>query len=239
MSDGESAIRMSISVVGDFVVGDHTLLDTLSRVTKLACLAIARADMAGVALLVADTIRTAASTDAVVPVMDSLERDTGVGPSLDAVRDQRPYRIGSTADEPRWPGFASEAASHGIVSTLSVPMVAHHESVGALTLYSLDGTFSDDDQELGRVFATQAALAVAYSYARELGYHLGEAMRSRAVIEQAKGVLIAREGVTPEEGFRTLVTSSNRQNLKLRDIAAQIVRDAQEGVTPDGAPQGS
>jgi GAF domain-containing protein len=232
MPSDDSVLQRNMALLGRFFVGDRTLGETLGLVADLACGSIGRADMAGVTMPAARKQRTAVFTDPIVAAVDSAEYGTDGGPCLDAFRNQHVCRIVSTAEDTAWPEFSGRAVEYGIVSTLSLPLLIHHESVGALNLYSATGSFCDDDETAAVIFATQAAITLANSQsywdARELSEQLGEAMRSRAVIEQAKGVLIAGGGVTPDEAFDLLALASQRQNRKLRDVAADVVGHAQD-----------
>ena len=232
MSESEYAIRSSVAALAAFFVGQDTLGDTLTRVADLAVETIGPADMAGITMLVEGAASTAVFTDPEAPEIDAAQYVTGVGPCLDAFRYQRVYRIDSIADDRDWPEFSAVADSRGVKSTLSLPLVAQKEGVGALNLYSRSGVFSAEDEALGLVFAAQAAIvlanAQAYWDARHLSEQLGEAMQHRAVIEQAKGIVMAGGGRSADEAFQVLVQASQRENRKLRDIAAQIVQHAQQ-----------
>lgn len=137
-------------------------------------------------------------------------------------------RIADTHEDDRWPSFAAEAAAHGIRSTISYPMEAGEQVTGALNLYSpdVDG-FADTDEELGLALARQAAVLLANKSvqwdALQLAENMQDAMRSRATIEQAKGLVMATRRCTPDEAFSILVRASQRQNRKLRDIATEMV----------------
>jgi hypothetical protein len=71
---------------------------------------------------------------------------------------------------------------------------------------------------------------------------LREALRSRAVIEQAKGILIATAGCTPDEAFALLVRQSQHENRKLREVAGELVaskmRAGDADAERDGAESG-
>jgi hypothetical protein len=88
--------------------------------------------------------------------------------------------------------------------------------------------FTDDDVAEGERFAAQAAYvaanAKAYWDARDLSDGLAVALKGRAVIEQAKGIIMATTGATPDEAFLQLSEQSQHENVKLREIAAEIVR---------------
>jgi AmiR/NasT family two-component response regulator len=138
-----------------------------------------------------------------------------------------------------YPDFARLAQERGVLSTLSLPLVAGGSGVGAMNLYaSVVKGFSDEDEALGADLATAAAIVLAnagaYWDARRLSEQLTEAMESRAVIEQAKGMLMAQSpGITPDEAFDLLRRASQRENVKLRDIARRIVEH--RSLAGDGA----
>jgi GAF domain-containing protein len=232
VSDSENAIRDSIAALSGFFVRSGTLGDTLTEVAHLACKSIGAADMAGITMLIEGRPSTAVFTDFESPEIDAAQYRTGVGPCLDAFRHQRAYRVNSTATDTNWPAFSAAAAAYGVVSTLSLPLAARQEGIGALNLYSRDKAFSDSDEDLGNVFAAQASIVLANSQAywdaRHLSEMLSEAMQHRAVIEQAKGILMATGGRNADDAFQLLVRASQRENRKVRDIAAELVERAQQ-----------
>jgi GAF domain-containing protein len=120
------------------------------------------------------------------------------------------------------------AAAHGISATLSLPLSARGESLGALNLYSRAAVFDQFVTEQAEVFARQAAIVLSnaqvYWDARQLGENMRQAMQSRSAIDQAIGILMADGGRSPDEAFQLLVRASQRENRKLRDIAAEIVQ---------------
>ncbi|MBW3614913.1 MAG: GAF and ANTAR domain-containing protein [Actinobacteria bacterium] len=120
----------------------------------------------------------------------------------------------------------------------------NHEGIGALNLYSrTESGFTDADVEVGEAFATQAAIvlanAQAYWDAYQLGVDLRTAMQSRAVIEQAKGILMATQRCTADEAFQILVRASQRENRKLREMAEELVRNNERRVGEGVGPRGS
>jgi GAF domain-containing protein len=150
---------------------------------------------------------------------------------VDAYRDGVIYRIDDTATEQRWPEFCKAAQEENIRSTLSVPLDVSGEgaeTLGALNLYSEIPNGFDADAAAATVsFAQQAAIVMAnaraYWGAAEKSDQLQQALESRAVIEQAKGILMAQSHIGPDDAFQILVRASQRENRKLRDIAVEIV----------------
>ncbi len=234
------ALSQSLASLSEFFVGDATLQEALQRVADLACKTVPGADMAGITMLVDGRPKTAIFTNELAADIDAAQYETGIGPCLDAFRHQQVFRIDSTDTEDRWLQFSEAAAAHGVKSVLSLPLVANHEGVGALNLYASEETaFSDRDEEVGLVFAIQASIvlanAQAYWDAHQLSQNLAEAMKSRATIEQAKGILMGARRCGAEEAFQILVRASQRENRKLREIAEQIVRNTEKRETK---PQG-
>ncbi len=237
MLDHSDALTQSLTSLSRFFVGDATLQEALDRVAGLACQTVSGADMAGITMLVEGRPRTAVFTDEMAPDIDAAQYETGIGPCLDAFRHQRVFRIDSTEKDDRWPPFSEAAAAHGVKSTLSVPLVANHEGVGALNLYSRqEAAFSEEDEHVAQTFAAQAGIALAnaqaYWDAYQLSQNLSEAMKSRATIEQAKGILMGARRCDGDEAFQILVRASQRENRKLREVAEQIVRNTAQREKP-------
>lgn len=238
MARNEDGSGDGLAALSQFFISDGTLGDTLLRVAELACEA-APADMAGLTLLVEGRASTGVFTDLEAVEIDQDQYGTGRGPCLDAFRNRLVYRIDLTTDETRWPEFARAAAAHGINSTLSLPIIARGEALGALNLYSRKPVAFDEDSASRLAdFVRQAAIVLAnaqvYWDARNLSENLNQAMRSRATIDYAVGIVMAHGGRSPEEAFQVLVRASQRENRKLREIAAEIVeRAARREPLPD------
>ena len=224
----DDPLTASLAALSRFFVGDGTLQDSLTRVTHLTVQAVEPADLAGITMLVEGRDRTAVFTDDTSPEIDQAQYDAGEGPCVDSFHQQRVTQVRSTLEDGPWPAFRRAAADHGILSTLSMPLVANARAVGALNLYARsEDAFGHADIEEASLFAAQAAIVLANSQAywdaRELSEGLAEAMKSRAVIEQAKGILMAVQGCDEDAAFDLLVKASQRENVKLRDVARRIV----------------
>ena len=226
-----SSRNQALSALGQFLVADVPIGDTLQRVADLSVEAVTGASFAGLAMLDdREQPTTAVFTDEQAPEIDQAQYDTGRGPCLDAWRTRTTVRLDDLEEVPsEYQEFAQACLEHGIRSTLSLPLVTGDDGVGALNFYSPDKRgFSTDDEEVAQDFATATsavlANAVAYWGAFDLAQQMTEAMRTRAVIEQAKGMLMARSDTLDDEGaFDLLRTASQRENVKLRDIALRIV----------------
>lgn len=227
MSPDAQALR----ALSQFLVADASLGDALQRVATLACQAVPAADVAGVSMRGADgRPTTAVYTDEKSPRIERAEYEAGRGPCLDAWREQKPVRLDDIQlAQDDYPEFCQAAAEHGMSSTLSLPLAANGQPLGALNFYAGEkAAFSEREEELGSDFALAASALVAnsgaYWDAWELSEHMASAMRSRAVIEQAKGFLMAQSpGLDAEAAFTLLRLASQRENVKLRDLARDIV----------------
>jgi GAF domain-containing protein len=235
-ADPNDPLRRAREALSSYLIGSDPLDETVRRVADIAVAAFPPARYAGVSMLVEGHPRTAIFTDEEAPEIDAAQYESGEGPCLDAFRERTTHRIDDTDDDTRWPAFAAAASKHSIRSTISFPMVAGDEAVGALNLYSTEiAGFVDVDEDLGLEIAAQAAAllvnAQVYWDAYRLTENMQEAMRSRATIEQAKGMIMCRSHCTSEEAFDMLVRASQRENRKLRNIAREIVERAQRRPT--------
>jgi GAF domain-containing protein len=238
-----SPLGESLATLASFFVGDTTLEETLQRVSELTVQAVPAADFIGITMVVEGKNRTAVFTDDIAVEVDQAQYDSGEGPCLDAFEKQRIFRIESTLEDGPWPAFRRVAAEHGIHSTLSLPLGREGHAVGAMNLYCKEErAFTAADDEIGKLFAAQASIALAnaqaYWDARELGSRLGDAMKSRAVIEQAKGMLMVTQPCDEDAAFDLLVRASQRENVKLRDIAKRIIDAAARRREERGAEAG-
>jgi len=171
---------------------------------------------------------TAACTDPLASKADEIQYQTGDGPCPHAIRHARVVRIDDVATHGRWPRFARQALSLGIRSCLAVPLIADGEPVGALTMYARRlGAFGPAETGRAQRFAKHASgaltLALRMASCHDVNDQLRSSIVSRTVIDQALGVIMATERVPQDKAFALLRTVSQNTNVKLRDLAADIV----------------
>jgi GAF domain-containing protein len=169
-----------------------------------------------------------ACSDPVAARIDELQYELEEGPCLQAMRDGQAVRVDDTAEKTRWPEFEAQAASHGIRSCLALPLTADGRPVGALNLYAPSASaFGPAETQRAAEFAHNAsgalALAVRLSTHAALIEQLRSSLASRTVIDQALGIIMARERCTQARAFSILRSASQNSNVKLRDIATAIV----------------
>lgn len=171
---------------------------------------------------------TAACTDPLASQADEVQYRTGDGPCLHAMRHGLQVRIDDLARHDRWPRFSSQAVALGIRSSLSLPLIADGEPVGALNLYARrPGAFGPAETRRAEKFAGHASgaltLALRMASCADLNDQLRSSIVSRAVIDQALGVIMATERCPQDKAFALLRSVSQNTNVKLRDLAATIV----------------
>ncbi len=174
---------------------------------------------------------TAACTDPLASQADDVQYQTGDGPCLHALRHGVRVRIDDMASHGRWPRFARQAVSLGIRSCLAVPLIADGEPVGALNLYARQPrAFGPSEIRRAEAFARHASgaltLALRMASCEDLNDQLRSSIMSRAVIDQALGVIMATEHCSQDKAFALLRGVSQNTNVKLRDLAATIVTHA-------------
>lgn len=223
-----SPLTASVAELSRFIVGDRTVEEALTRISELTTQAIPGVEMAGSTMVVEGRQRTTVFTDELVPEVDQAQYDTGEGPCLDSFAQQQVFGIASTREEGPWPAFRANCVAHGIGSTLSLPLGVDQRRLGALNLYATaEGAFDGDGEETGSLFAAQASVvlanAQAYWDAHDLSRRLGEAAATRSTIDMAKGIVMASRRCDEDTAFDILVAASQRENRKLREIAARIV----------------
>jgi GAF domain-containing protein len=202
--------------------------DTLARVAELARDGIPRVDYVAVTAMRKGKPETTAATDAVVAEIDQAQYDVDDGPCLDSFRYGQVFRIDETLDDDLpWPEFRAAAALHGVHSTLSLPLVAG-DTIGALNLYSRrPGAFPEGIGAQVERFTEPAAVLLLNAYmlwdAHRLVDNLETALETKAVIEQAKGMLMAQQGIDADAAFDVLRRASQRENVKVREIAQRLV----------------
>ena len=223
--DGVAADLAALAKILD---EEEDLGRVLQRSVEQVTRGVPGADMASVTVMRGDRGETAASSEERVWAIDSDQYAAGDGPCLEAARTGEIVRVGVEEAHERWPGFARSARAAGVESYLACPLIIGEEFVGSLNLYSeKPHGFGEFDVALLRLYMTAAVAAIAnarrVAEARKLTEGLKTAMDSRAVIDQARGVLMARRGISAEQALEELSRQSQNTNVKLRVIAARLV----------------
>lgn len=193
--------------------------------------AVAGVDEATVTLLDDSGPRTVAATSETVAELDRDQYRIGDGPCMRAVRTGQVLHISVDEAQKEWPHFAAAARNAGFGSFMSAPLVAGKRFAGAINCYSADGHgFADVDKRLLELYVTAVEAALRtharYTEARETVEQLRTALTTRAVIDQAMGILMAAHQISADEAFARLGRRSQHENVKLRAIAERLVDHA-------------
>jgi len=214
------------------LLSQQTVDTVLGLITSLALETVPGAAGAGVTLVDAFGRRTtSAATDPLVDRADALQYALDEGPCLAAAALRQVVRVDDVGTERRWPRWAGEAAELGLRSALSAPMVVADHSLGALKVYgTAPSAFGPHSEQLLSLFSAQAGILVANvqssEQAERLSDALRQAVRSRDVVNVAKGVLMARHGVDEDTAFRLLLNQSRQDAGALGEAARTVVASA-------------
>jgi GAF domain-containing protein len=229
-------LQASLADLAGLASGSSGLDGLLQQVAVFAAHAIPGADGAGVTLLRVDgsenRVEALAASHPFVSEIDEIQYVTvKEGPCVTAALERRTVRSGSLGGEQMWPHFGPRVGRLGVHSALSLPLLLPGQIVGAINVYArAKDVFDDHAAELGELFAAPAAVAVHNAQlldrAVALAAQLQAALSTRPVIDQAIGLLRGRGGGTAEEAFTRLRVISQRDHVKLADVAGHIVDDA-------------
>jgi len=218
----------AFAALGRIKLSDTDLSGVLNQISELAQRTIPAAEEVSVTLVRDAGAYTAAFTGQTALILDEWQYEQGRGPCVDAAQAAAVVSVPDTATDDRWPDWAARAHAAGVHSSMSIGLPIQEAVVGALNVYGTKpDAFDDDAITLAQTFAGYAAVAMAnahlYDTTASLAHHMQAAMESRAVIEQAKGIVMADRRCTADEAFAILAKVSQDTNRKLREVAAALV----------------
>jgi GAF domain-containing protein len=210
------------------VAEDQSAEGVLQRLVELSARVLPGAPDVSVTLIRAGEAVTGAATTERALALDHVQYSNHEGPCFDAASAGSVARVEDLTTEERWPAFVAAALAAGFACSLAIPLPLVREVTGALNVFFTEkGAATDEAVEMAETLAAYAAVAVAnvqrYESAVALADQMREAMTSRAVIEQAKGIVMAEQRCSADEAFDLLVKLSQESHLKLRAIAERLV----------------
>jgi GAF domain-containing protein len=222
---------------GRIKLGETNLPGVLTRVADLARSTLPGADEVSITLIRDGRPYTATYTGETALQLDERQYEGGAGPCLQAAVEKLTVSVPDTAADTRWDGWAAKAAAAGVGSVLSVGLPIQEGVTGAVNIYGLrPHAFDDDTVLLAQRFAGYASVALANAHLHDstanLAQHMQAAMGSRAVIEQAKGIIMGERRCSADEAFAILTRISQDSNRKVRDVAAALVARVESGSAP-------
>jgi GAF domain-containing protein len=225
--DTDRKLAQALTEVARTLEGKRSVQETLQAIVLSSVATVPGAEHAGISLIRRRRmIETVAHSDEFVGRADLLQYEIGEGPCLDAAWNEDIYRVDDLSMEDRWPRFCPRAAELGVRSILAFRLFVTGDNMGALNLYSgHPAAFDEQSEHVGRLFAAQAAVALAGSQREQ---RLGKAIQTRDLIGQAKGILMERHSISAERAFLMLIDTSQRANIKLRDVAEYVVNHREQ-----------
>jgi GAF domain-containing protein len=224
-------LEQSLAGMAGLLTGHRPVQETLVRIAEFAVRAIPGADGAGLTMLEDDRPQTVVASAEFVRTVDDVQYGLGEGPCLQAVESGRTQTSGSLGGEPRWPRFGPRVGRMGVHSVLSLPLLLPDRVVGAMNVYAHSkDAFGPDAVRIGELFARPAAVAVhnaqILAQSQRLAEQLAAALTSRAVIDQAIGIVRSRAGGSANEAFARLRHISQSENVELSVVAQRLVEEA-------------
>ena len=206
------------------------LRTTLGQVVRLGLQAVVEAS--DISLLVGNPLEpTLAITSSVTAQhLDGLQHTRAEGPSFDAYRTRRPIALDSAAVAAH-PGLAGDEQAAAVHSLLAIPLLADQVPTGVMTLYATGepavATLEVLRQVMPFVEAAQSLIRDTHAYEELLRtqQQLQSALTSRAVIDQAKGMIMMTLKCSADTAFGHLVRMSSTRHEKVRDVAQGLVDD--------------
>jgi GAF domain-containing protein len=177
---------------------------------------------------------TVASSSPAAEALDEIQYHYGDGPCLTASRENRLVHVPDTRTDPRWPEYGRAAAAHGVLSALGVPLDLAGEAAAALDVYAdrphkFDRATIEVIQREVASASSALRLAVRMEKHRDAEADLKAAMASRTTIDLAVGIVMGQNRCTQEQAFDILRSASSHRNVKLRDLAAELVATVGQG----------
>jgi len=219
----------ALTELSRMVVGSDSLDAVLGRVTELAKQNLPGAEDVSITVIEANgKPRTVVFTGPLAVELDERQYCAGFGPCMDAAVTGQTLLLDAEDPQSAYAEFAQVTKRAGIRHVMSVGLPIKERTAGGMNVYGTADLGCDTAViERAEAFAGYAAVAVnnAAEYARLVDHntYLSVAMETRAVIEQAKGIIMARERCTADDAFETLSRVSQTQHTKLRAVAQAIV----------------
>jgi transcriptional regulator with GAF, ATPase, and Fis domain len=225
---GENWLATQLSELARQLEGEDDTDAVLADIVQAAVTMIPGVEEGSISVVIArKQVRSHAASGELPKIVDGLQDETGEGPCLDAVFEQKTVRVPDMAAEKRWPHFAQRAAQAGALAMLSFQLYVDGDNLGALNLYArTPDAFTDESEQIGLLFASHAAIAYSGVHKQE---NLQQALDTRDLIGQAKGILMERYKLSGSAAFDLLTRVSNHSNTKLRDVADHLIH---QGLLP-------
>lgn len=231
MTSHSDDVATALTEAATLMHASASVQDTLDAIVRCTLDTVPGFDHVGISITHRKgEIETLAGTDQLVWDLDALQYGLREGPCYDAIRGGRVTKVPHAKDDPRWPRYLPQAVERGVKAQLAVGLYREDESLGGLNLYSTQSeTISEDALTIAELFATHAALALGRSRVES---QLNDAIGTRKEIGQAIGILMERYQIPEDRAFQFLIRASSTSNIKLREVARELVETTNEKYGP-------
>ena len=204
------------------LLSERDLETILRKIVAVAVEEVDACESAGIELVQKRVIRPVVASSEVARRISEVQNEVGEGPCLSAIEEHETFRTDDLERDDRWPKFSELARTETDVrSILGFRLFADEDTMGALDLYSSKpDAFDEEAMAIGAILAAHAAIAMSWARERE---YMQAAVQNRDIIGQAKGLLMARRNVDSDAAFELLRDASQRRNVKLHQIAGQVI----------------
>jgi anti-anti-sigma factor len=224
-------VRHALNELGRLRFGEMRVEEAMHQVVQTTH-AIFSVDGAG--LMLADDehhLRNAAVSDERVRHLEDLQIEHSEGPCITAFDEKVMVGAPDLAADQRWPAFSRAAVGRGVRAVLASPIPYNQDAIGVVAVLSEQEHPWSAEAELALLaFTDLAALLIASmmmsEQQTELAQQLQGALNSRAVIEQAKGVLIGQQGLSAQAAYEQIRARARAERRKVSAVAAELVRGA-------------
>ncbi len=232
MTMSADGLRQALDQLADLRTSPVSVEEALDRVVASAD---ALFGVDGTALMLVDrdqVLRNLAVSDPRAALLEELQAEHGEGPCIDAFDDKQPSAADDLGREDRWPAFSPEAARRGLLAVLASPIPYSEQAVGVVAVFAgQPHPWTEAEREAIVAFTELVAMlvlnAMEASERGRLAAELQVALDSRVVIEQAKGVLVGRHGLTTRQAFERLRRQARDQRRPLTEVARSVVSAAE------------
>lgn len=220
-------VAASLANAAEAINESQSFQETMDAIVRATCTSLPEFGHVSLSLRKPDgTLETTSGTDQLVWELDNQQYSVGEGPCVEAIEEEPVVVVEHLPHEQRWPRYIPAAAEKGVRSQVGVRLFTSGRHIGGLNLYSTEHYEVDPDcVETARLFATHAAIMLGHAQHQD---QLNQALQTRKLIGQAIGILMERYRIDADRAFQFLVRASSTGNIKLRDVAEELVTSSTE-----------
>jgi GAF domain-containing protein len=232
MTMSADGLRQALDQLADLRTSPVSVEEALDQVVASAD---ALFGVDGTVLMLVDrdqVLRNLAGSDRRAALLEELQAEHEEGPCVDAFDDKEPVAADDLGQEDRWPAFSPDAARRDLLAVLASPIPYSEQAVGVVAVFATEPhPWTRAEREAIVAFTELVALlilnAMEATERGRLAAELQVALDSRVVIEQAKGVLVGRHGLTTRQAFERLRRAARDQRRPLAEVSRAVVSAAE------------